>query len=199
MLGSLRRAEDLVQETLLRAWRRRASFEGRSRCDPGCTGSRRMSAWTRSSGRERRARPMDLDRTRARPRSDRGHPAGGDVDRADARRDHPLRRRLPGGRWRSHARRSAWPSSRRCSTCPPRQRAVLILLRGPALEGRRGGGLFETSVRAVNSALQRVRAALDAGRRGRRRRTPRLASRTVTCSRVTSRPSRPTTSTRSPR
>jgi RNA polymerase sigma-70 factor (ECF subfamily) len=30
MLGSLTEAEDLVQETLLRAWRRRESFEGRS-------------------------------------------------------------------------------------------------------------------------------------------------------------------------
>jgi RNA polymerase sigma factor (sigma-70 family) len=30
MLGSLTDAEDLVQETLMRAWRRRESFEGRS-------------------------------------------------------------------------------------------------------------------------------------------------------------------------
>jgi RNA polymerase sigma-70 factor (ECF subfamily) len=30
MLGSVQDAEDLVQETLLRAWRARASFEGRS-------------------------------------------------------------------------------------------------------------------------------------------------------------------------
>ena len=29
MLGSLDEAEDLVQETFLRAWRRRDSFEGR--------------------------------------------------------------------------------------------------------------------------------------------------------------------------
>ena len=40
MLGSLDEAEDLVQETFLRAWRSHAGFEGRSSLRVACTGSR---------------------------------------------------------------------------------------------------------------------------------------------------------------
>ena len=59
MLGSSFEAEDAVQETMVRAWRGLAGFEGRSALRPGCTGSPRTSAST-SSGRQRRALPIDL-------------------------------------------------------------------------------------------------------------------------------------------
>ncbi|GAA4958851.1 DNA-directed RNA polymerase specialized sigma24 family protein [Nonomuraea thailandensis] len=39
MLGSVHEAEDLVQETYLRAWRGFEKFEGRSSCAPGSTRS----------------------------------------------------------------------------------------------------------------------------------------------------------------
>ena len=39
MLGSADEAEDVVQETYLRAWRSYGAFEGRSRCAPGSTAS----------------------------------------------------------------------------------------------------------------------------------------------------------------
>ena len=39
IVGSVQDAEDLVQETLLAAWRGLEAFEGRASCALGCTGS----------------------------------------------------------------------------------------------------------------------------------------------------------------
>jgi DNA-directed RNA polymerase specialized sigma24 family protein len=39
IVGSVQDAEDLVQETLLAAWRGLEGFEGGRRCARGCTGS----------------------------------------------------------------------------------------------------------------------------------------------------------------
>ena len=46
MLASFDEAEDAVQETLLRAWRARDTFEGEPSRARGSIGSRPTSAWT---------------------------------------------------------------------------------------------------------------------------------------------------------
>ena len=48
MLGSFDEAEEIVQETFLRAWRARRTFEGRALLRAGSTASRRTPALTSS-------------------------------------------------------------------------------------------------------------------------------------------------------
>jgi sigma-70-like protein len=47
MLGSVQDAEDVVQDTLLAAWRGLDGFEERARCAPGSTGSQPTGVSTR--------------------------------------------------------------------------------------------------------------------------------------------------------
>src|ERR1700748_848979 len=60
MLGSAFEAEDAVQETMLRAWRSLARFEGRPALQAWLCRSATNVCFDALAGRERRARPMDL-------------------------------------------------------------------------------------------------------------------------------------------
>src|SRR3954469_23697115 len=60
MLGSSFEAEDAVQETLIRAWRGYDRFEGRPALRPWIYRIATTVCLDMVSGRERRARPMDL-------------------------------------------------------------------------------------------------------------------------------------------
>lgn len=160
MLGSLEDAEDLVQEALLRAWRRRETFAGRST----------FRAWL-----YRIATNACLDFLERNPRRPRLRPAQA-AGSARARPDEiPWLQPYPDLLLEPVAPRDAEPDEAAVARetielafmaaiqhLPPRQRAVLILrdvLGWPASET---AALLEMSVPAAKSALQRARATLKA-------------------------------------
>jgi RNA polymerase sigma-70 factor (ECF subfamily) len=159
MLGSPFEAEDAVQDTLLRAWRSRDGFEGRSAVRSWLYRIATNVCLDMLSGRARRARPMDLGP--ARPH------------------DGPIGEILPEVTWLEpvpdglvvsdagdpaevvHSRetiRLAFMAA--LQHLPPRQRAVLILCEVLRWQANEVAELLETSVASVNSALQRARATL---------------------------------------
>jgi RNA polymerase sigma-70 factor (ECF subfamily) len=158
MLGSIHEAEDAVQDTMLRAWRARATLEDPTGLRPWLYRIATNVSLDMLKGRSRRALPMDV-----------GPVATGELRRGDARPDEtwiqpaPDQLILPDGDPADHAVsresvRLAFIAA--LQHLAPRQRAVLILrdvLRWRAAEV---AVLLETSVDAVNSALRRARAAL---------------------------------------
>jgi RNA polymerase sigma-70 factor (ECF subfamily) len=145
MLGSLEEAEDLTQETFLRAWRKRASFQGRST----------VRAWL-----YRIATNACLDVLEKRPRK----ATGGEVLWLQPYPDDLLEGVATEG-----DDPDALVVARETielafmvavQHLPPRPRAVLILRDVLGWSAKDTAALLETSVPAANSALQRARAAL---------------------------------------
>ncbi|GIH67809.1 sigma-70 family RNA polymerase sigma factor [Sphaerimonospora thailandensis] len=157
MLGSLEESEDLVQETFLRAWRRRETFQGRST----------FRAWL-----YRIATNACLDFLDRHPRRPRRHAPGSntaapppvDISWLQPYPDHLLEPPAPGD-----TEPDALVEAKETvelafliaiQHLPPRQRAVLILrdvLGWPAGETAE---LLDVSVASVKSALQRARPAM---------------------------------------
>jgi len=159
MTGSVHDAEDLVQETYLRAWRAYDGFEGRSSVRTWLYRIATNVCLTALEGRERRPMPTGLGT----PSSDAGGPLeeNGEIPWLEPIPDTAL-----GGGAADPAAVVADRDTVRLAFVaalqhlPARQRAVLILrdvLRWRAAEV---AGALGTTTASVNSALQRAHATL---------------------------------------
>ncbi len=159
MLGSVHDAEDLVQETFIRAWRAYDKFEGRSSLRTWLHRIATTACLTALEGRNRRPLPTGLGGP--------SEPEGDLVERTEVPWLEPVPDAMVGG---DGADPAAIVSDRETirlaliaalQHLPPRQRAVLILrdvLRWKAAEV---ADVLNTTTVAVNSTLQRARAALE--------------------------------------
>jgi RNA polymerase sigma-70 factor, ECF subfamily len=161
MLGSAFDAEDAVQETFVRAWRAFERFEGRSSLRSWLYRIATNVCLDMLGGKERRARPMDLGPAREPIVSNLHTPpevtwiepipdAAVVAEEGDPAEVTVARETI----------RLAFVAA--LQYLPPRQRAVLILCEVLRWQASEAAELLETSVAAVNSALQRARATLEA-------------------------------------
>ena len=160
MLGSGFEAEDAVQETMVRAWRASDTFEGRSSIRSWMYRIATNVCLDMLRGRQRRARPMELAPSSPPDAShlgellpehawvspiadDRVLPPDADPAEIAAARE---------------TIRLAFVTA--LQHLPARQRAVLILCQVLRWQATEVAELLDTTVAAVNSALQRARATL---------------------------------------
>ncbi len=161
MLGSTVDAEDATQESLIRAWKHLDRFDGRASLRTWLYRIATNVCLDEIAGRGRRARPFE-----------EGDPSSGAPTL-----DHLIQR--PGTYWiepiadlraipsdADPAERAILRQSIRLAFVTalqhlaPRQRAVLLLVEVLGWSAAEVAETLETSVAAVNSALQRARAAL---------------------------------------
>ncbi|HZU20700.1 MAG TPA: sigma-70 family RNA polymerase sigma factor [Gaiellaceae bacterium] len=155
MLASPFEAEDAVQETMIRAWRAYDRFEGRSALRSWLYRIATNVCLDMLSGRERRARPMDLGPSGAPVIENLNVP--GDVAWLQPMPDSLL---PEDAAIRRESLRLAFVAA--LQHLPPRQRAALILAEVLRWKATEIAELLETSVASVNSALQRARATIAA-------------------------------------
>lgn len=160
MLGSVQDAEDMVQETLLRAWRGQGAFEGRASLRTWLYRIATNVCLTALAGRPRRPLPTGL-----------GQPPSDPTGALEARPEVPWLEPLPDALvW---GRREPEPDEAVVSRESVRlafvaalqhltaqQRAVLILRDVLAWSAAEVAAALDVSVAAVNSSLQRARAHL---------------------------------------
>ena len=159
MTGSLHDAEDLVQETYLRAWKAYSGFQGKSSLRTWLYRIATNTCLTSLQGRQRRPLPSGL-----------GGPSADPTDELVERHEVPWLEPLPdthdddadpsvivGGR---ESVRLAFIAA--LQHLSPRQRAVLVLRDVLQWKAAEVADAIGASTAAVNSLLQRARAQLDA-------------------------------------
>lgn len=159
MTGSLHDAEDLVQETYLRAWKSYKGFEGKSSVRTWLYRIATNTSLTALEGRQRRPLPRGLGQ----PSAD---PAGELTERGEVpwleplpdEHDDPADPSVIVGS-RESVRLAFVAALQHLS---PRQRAVLVLRDVLQWKAAEVGDAIGASTAAVNSLLQRARAQLDA-------------------------------------
>ena len=159
MTGSLHDAEDLVQETYLRAWRAYHRFEGRSSLRTWLYRIATNACLTNLEGRQRRPLPTGL-----------GAPASRPEDQLTERWEVPWLEPVPEAAVTSADDDPAAVVGTRQSVrlalvaalqhLPPRQRAALVLREVLGWSAAETADLLEMTVAGVNSSLQRARAQL---------------------------------------
>ena len=159
ILGSLHDAEDMVQETMLRAWRRLSTFEGRASLRAWLYKIATNACLDALDKRPRRTLPAAMY-----PAADPQQPLLPPVAEPIWLEPYPDDL-LPDADANPEARYTARESITLAflaalQSLPPRQRAVLILCDVLDWRADEVAELLETTVSAVNSALHRARATL---------------------------------------
>jgi RNA polymerase sigma-70 factor (ECF subfamily) len=144
ILGSAFEADDAVQETMVRAWTRRDTFEGRSSARSWVYRIATNVCLDMLRGRQRRAVPIDLAGLEVLPHDQDLRPAGDPADAVAVREEV----------------HQAFVIA--LQALPARQRSVLILRDVLRWSTPEVAELLDTTPASVNSALQRARATLAA-------------------------------------
>jgi RNA polymerase sigma-70 factor, ECF subfamily len=161
MLGSAFDAEDAVQETMVRAWRSLDRLQGSGALRSWMYRIATNVCLDALDGRKRRALPVDLSEESFAPVEaslDGVLPDGAWVEPALDRQVLPVGGDPADLAVQKESVRLAFVAA--LQFLPPRQRAVLLLRDVLRWKADEVAGLLETSVAAVNSALQRARATL---------------------------------------
>jgi RNA polymerase sigma-70 factor, ECF subfamily len=160
MLGSGFDAEDAVQETMVRAWRAGERFEGRSSVRSWLYRIATNVCIDMIRGRQRRARPMELGPSRPPVESSLEGvlPEGSWVSPIADERVLPPEADPAEVAVARDSIRLAFVAA--LQHLPARQRAALILCEVLRWQAAEAAELLDTSVAAVNSALQRARATM---------------------------------------
>jgi RNA polymerase sigma-70 factor, ECF subfamily len=159
MTGSLHDAEDLVQETYLRAWKAYDNFQGKSSVRTWLYRIATNTCLTALDGRKRRPLPSGL-----------GAPASDPTADISEHREITWLEPLPDSPREDPSDPSVIAESRESvrlafiaalQHLSPRQRAVLVLREVLQWKAAEVGAAIGASTAAVNSLLQRARAQLD--------------------------------------